>query len=519
MRLLSLILAALLGTASAASAEPVTSSPAPDGVSVTVYRAPERFGPRMDLNWLQGFALISERRTISIPAGEGSIRFEGVAGGIIPESAIVTGLPTGVVEKNQDALLLSPASLLDRSLGRRVHLRRTSLATGQVREQEAVIRSGAGGALVLQTDAGFEALQCTGLNEAIVYPSVPEGLSAKPTLSIRTRSPSATTATVTLSYLATGFDWEANYVGRMRPDGRSLDLFAWVTLANGDETSFVRADTQAVAGRLNRTDQRPPNRGNDGRAEVELRCWPSETTSDIALIERESSDPFAPPPPPPPPPLAMMAPSAEAIVVTGSRVSRRSASQEELGDLKLYRLPEPVTVAAMSQKQVAFLDLTSVPVEVLYRARMSAEDVQESTAAQLMLRAQNERRDRLGVPLPQGSLALFEEQAGRPLLIGETRLTDKAVGEEVELVFAESPGVRWSSLLVDQTRYTRDLRVTVTNANPRPVRFELRLELPDGAKLEVPSARLVRKEGTWLWDATIPANGTGTLTYRVRLPS
>jgi hypothetical protein len=79
--------------------------------------------------------------------------------------------------------------------------------------------------------------------------------------------------------------------------------------------------------------------------------------------------------------------------------------------------------------------------------------------------------------------------------------------------------VRWSSLLLDQTRYTRDLRVTVTNANPRPVRFELRLELPDGAKLEAPSARLVRKEGTWLWDATIPANGTGTLTYRVRLPS
>ena len=64
----------------------------------------------------------------------------------------------------------------------------------------------------------------------------------------------------------------------MRPDGRSLDLFAWVTLANGDETSFVRADTQAVAGRLNRTDQRPPNRGDNGRAEVELRCWPSETT-------------------------------------------------------------------------------------------------------------------------------------------------------------------------------------------------------------------------------------------------
>ena len=42
-------------------------------------------------------------------------------------------------------------SLIDRSLGRRVHLRRTSRATGAVREQDAVIRSGADGAVVLQT--------------------------------------------------------------------------------------------------------------------------------------------------------------------------------------------------------------------------------------------------------------------------------------------------------------------------------------------------------------------------------
>ena len=54
------------------------------------------------------------------------------------------------------------------------------------------------------------------------------------------------------------------------------------------------------------------------------------------------------------------------IIVTGSRhprarsCTRRSAAvmiaqQEELGDLKLYRIPEPVTVAAHAQKQVALL--------------------------------------------------------------------------------------------------------------------------------------------------------------------
>ena len=63
---------------------------------------------------------------MTLPAGETELRFEGVAGGIVPQSAIVTGLPDGIVERNRDAYLLSPESLLDRSLGRRVHLRRTS---------------------------------------------------------------------------------------------------------------------------------------------------------------------------------------------------------------------------------------------------------------------------------------------------------------------------------------------------------------------------------------------------------
>ena len=113
--------------------------------------------------WLNGYALISETRQIAVPAGESEIRFEGVAAGIVPQSVIVTGFPEGIVERNRDADLLSPATLLDRSLGRRVMIRRTSLATGAVREVEAVIRSGADGAVVLQTAEGFEALRCTGL--------------------------------------------------------------------------------------------------------------------------------------------------------------------------------------------------------------------------------------------------------------------------------------------------------------------------------------------------------------------
>ena len=183
-----------------------------------------------------------------MPAGESTVRFEGVAGGLIPQSAIVTGFPEGIVERNRDALLLSPGTLLAHSLGRRVHLRRTG-PTGAVREHEAVISSGADGAVVLRTSEGYEALRCTGMSETLIYDEVPAGLAPTPTLSVRARAQAPVTATVTLSYLATGFDWQANYIANLSADRSRIDLFAWLTLASMDETTYGRSP--ALAGQPN----------------------------------------------------------------------------------------------------------------------------------------------------------------------------------------------------------------------------------------------------------------------------
>jgi hypothetical protein len=166
----------------------------------------------MNIEWLNGFALISERRRIRLPAGESVVRFEGVAGGIVPQSAIVTGFPDGIVERNRDAYLLSPATLIDRSLGRRVHLRRTS-STGEVREQEAVVRSSAAGGVVLETPDGIEALRCTGVPETIVYDGVPDGLSPMPT---RRRSPAGSTTPAPKSPRPKAAHWSCA-AGRVPP--------------------------------------------------------------------------------------------------------------------------------------------------------------------------------------------------------------------------------------------------------------------------------------------------------------
>ena len=518
--LIAFCLAALAIPAAAQSDLPgqVVTSAGPSSVSVTVYRNPNRDPDQaMRLQYLRGYALITEQRTISLPAGAVDLRFEGVAGGIIPQSAIVTGLPNGVLEKNRDAALLSPSALLNGHLGRRVSIRRTSAATGRTREFDADIRTDASGGIVVETAEGFEALQCTGLNETLIYPGVPEGLSAKPTLSVKTRVLQPTRATVTLSYLATGFDWQANYVADVSADGQTMNLFSWVTLANSDETSFQNAQTQTVAGQ--------PNKGRDNiqRAtggSISLRCWPQATTSDIAVQRynrardeaRFSGRPL---------PAPMMAMEAAADSMTLGAAKQMQAKQEELGDLKLYRIPLPVTVAAKSQKQVAMFEKQAVPFKQIYEADMWATNENPSQPLATTIRFQNNEQNRMGLALPAGKLVAFKQAGGARLLLGEGSVDDKAVGEEVEITISNSPLVRYQVEQItedggDNRRY-RNMKVTVTNAAASPAQIELKIGHGNEERLSKTSKRLGRKDGKPLWKVTVPANGSSTLRYRVSL--
>jgi hypothetical protein len=496
------ILALALVAAGPGVAQTIARSPGPERVSVTVYRDLARGESRPNLQWLNGYALISETRRVSIPAGTSELRFEGVAGGILPQSAIVTGL-TGVIEKNRDAYLLSAGTLLDRSLGKRVQLRRTSRASGKVVEQDAIIRSGADGAVVLQTGAGYEALRCTGLAETLVYPEVPAGLSAKPTLSVAVRSAAPIETTVTLSYLASGFDWQADYVATLSADERTLELAAWLTLANGDETGLVNASTQAVAGRVNREAGEAP--GTEVR-QLQLTCWPSGTTSDLPHeVPVPVSTLAAPPPPPPPPPSPER--GGEDIVVTGSRAM--TAERERLGDLQVYRVPEPVTVAANSQKQVALLEQPAVKVRRVYRQRLSVRDSGFDQPAETLLLSRNRPAEGLGLPLPAGGVAVFSHLGGRPILLGEGRIDDLAVGDDVEIRVASATGVRGKVTSDGKNNYT----LRVTNDRAVPISYEAELFAPDRGFTS--QGRLERRNGRPLWRVTIPANGTAELRYRL----
>lgn len=489
------------GVAGSAQAQTVTS-PGPERVSLTVYRAPHG-GGAIDLRNLRGFAMVTETRRVKLPRGTSVVRFEGVAEGIVPVSAVVEGLPGGTVEKNRDARLLSPASLVDGTLGRQVTLTRTDKATGRQVSEEATIVAGPSPGVILQTGSGIEALRCSGLPEKLSFGDVPAGLSAKPVLSVTTTSARAQTVTVTLTYLSSGFDWRASYVATMVPDGGGFDLFAWLTLANANSETFTGAQVQAVAGRLNRIWTQPVERAV---AALRLVCFPQgTTTSDLREQRFEEADeivvtgsrmappmmtaafsPPAPPAPPAPPP-----------------------PPEDLGDLKLYRVPERVTVSSRAQKQLALLSQAHVPFERRYRKIIYPGQKIEAAPTDIVLALRNEKDAGLGVPLPAGDTALYALRGDRRLLLGLGNMTDRAVGETLRL----GAGVS-SQVMVEQAVLPDRLVVlSVTNANPFPVAAEFPIAQA-GGKIVSEGEPLAVVDGIPTWSPVIPANGTAELRYR-----
>ncbi len=546
MRAPAPILAALLALAgSPVLAQDVTASD-PVDTSITIYRAPSRNGGSINLDSLSGFAVITETRRVTIPAGRSRLRFVGVVDGIVPESAIVTGLPGGVIEKNRDTALLSPATLLRASLGKQLLLKRTNPATGKVSFIPAEVTSAHESGVMLRTKDGTEALRCSGMPEALLYEPGTGGLSARPTLSVQTRSARALTATVTLTYLAQGFDWSANYTAQVSPDGKTMDLGGWITLANGNSVSLTNAQTQIVAGGLNRAYVR---QFATAMPRALASCWPMQKTSDVPrkperpyeLVQPFLGLPYdsfdaeldsaevrkmnrmavpmmamasAPPPPPAPaPPVA-----------------------EQLGDLKLYRVPQRTTVAARQMKQTRLVEQRGIPFERIYLAEFPARswsDVTSEVMAAPVLRMRNDKASQLGLPLPAGSFLVEQEHFGRAMLVGEPQLADTAVGEKVELRLGPAPDVTLTRTTLTASKDAAQFpmlsaglfgrlskgeqvqRLEIANASAVPIQIEVKYNT-SGAERLVDADRPVDKiDGRPVFRLEVPANDRIVIHYAV----
>jgi hypothetical protein len=517
-----LLVAASAAPQTRAQDEITVFSPRADAVAVTIYR--------------EDLALITETRTVTLPAGPVTVVIQGVVESLLPQSVVITGAERPLAESNFDFDQLTPLSLLEESVGETVMLTRTNPATGTVTRVLATILS-VGEGVVLRTADGNEALYCSGLPERVEFQRLPESLVATPQLAARLAAGEAGERTLKVSYLAHGFGWSADYVARLNEASDRMELMGWVTLTNNTGTAFDAAEVQVVAGRLNYVDADEGGSAPEEDSSFDLggRYSPSESELqeiDLMLLrscfevpvrllarkeERQYFMSFSP----------ISYAAMEEVVVTGARIA--TATREELADYQLYRVPWATDLAPRQTKQVAFIGKPGVRVDRYYSYRLGDVDEDppdDAVSPSLMLSFENTSRAGLGEPLPSGRVRVFETYSGGEVFAGEVDMADKPVGLPVDLEIGRALNLTLESTTVDSLDDSSDdfdaisvmAEHRVMNNKGVPIEVEIRHGF-SGRFTDVDvrrsSAPAGRKYGDYMWRISVPANEARLLTYEL----
>jgi hypothetical protein len=395
-----------------------------------------------------------------------------------PETALlrVDGAKVTVREQNFNFDLLTPEKLLEKSVGRQVHVVTTNAATGAETTEEATVLSVAGG-VVLKIGDRIE----TASPGRIVFDEVPPNLRARPTLVIDADSDKAGSATAQLSYLTGGLGWQADYVASLSPDEKSLDIDGWVTLTNQSGTTYRDAKLQLVAGDVHRVQQ--------------------------AMMKTMDMMAAAP------------APAAQEM------------SEQSLFEYHLYTLNRPTTIAENQTKQVALMSAASVPVEKEFRFTNLTDrgydsrfGEQERVNATVLVSFVNDDTSHLGMPLPKGTVRVYKaDNDGQVQFVGEDAIDHTPKNEDVRLTLGQAFDV---TARARQTKYEKisdsvyesAYEIELKNAKKEPVTVALVEDVPGTWKILSESAKHEEVNSNRLrWEVQIPAEGSAKLDYAVRV--
>ena len=253
----------------------------------------------------------------------------------------------------------------------------------------------------------------------------------------------------------------------------------WLTLTNKTSKSFKDAELAVVAGQVNRAAQ---SNNYNPTPRFSANCEQSATrrnydrviatglSRDLGFVS--ASDLIAPAPP-----VLEVASGA----FSAKTVSVREATRETLGDYKLYRAPQPVTVSAHQTKQIAFLLKPEIEYDVVHKRRVDLRRLSR-VASPLMpsdveYEIDNSVDGTLAQPLPKGTLRLMSEtENGQTLFSGEASVDNLAVDLPFEVKLAESFLVTSSlDFGTDETDegLTWKLSADVHNASLEPILAEV----------------------------------------------
>lgn len=431
-------------------------------------------------------ALVRDVRNVPLQHGNVKVRFVDVSERIQPETVMLKDLSSGRINVAQiffDNNLLTPQTLLESHVGKKVTVVRTNPTTGAEIQEQAEVLSAQNG-IILKIGNRIE----TSVPGRIVYDHIPDGLQAKPTLTIELDSNTSRSQQLELDYLTNGISWNANYVAQLNDKENRMNLSGWAAISNNSGTEFGNARVQLIAGSPNLTNARP------------------------MLMAAARSAKF------------------DAVDATSNQIA-----EESFADYHLYTLPNKVTLANNQTRQYSLLNANGVKVKkqwvlnggsYYYRSRMT--NISANLPVNVTVEFKNVKADRLGMPLPAGTVRFYQtDSRGNQQFLGESMMSHTPVEGVVNLKMGDSFDVTGSrkqthfELLPSQDqsvrKYESTYEIVLKNAKSNSVTVQIREPIPGNWVVLEENHPHARDGMTAIWNIHVPANGQAALIYRVRV--
>lgn len=458
----------------AASQEKVSTLADQKEVAVTIYN--------------ENLALVKDRRTIVLPAGESVLAFREVSGMMRPETALLqnsseqNGLV--VIEQNFDFDLLTPQKLLEKYVGKKIGVVKTHPTTGEETVEDATVLSSNNG-VVLRVGDRIE----TGFSGGrLIFPDVPDNLRDKPTLVMQLASRKESAQDLELSYLTGGLNWQADYVAELNSVESRLNLLGWVTLTNTSGTSYKNARLQLVAGDVHQVQP---------------------------IFEKKYRE--------------------QAVDIAYAAEAPRMA-EESLLDYHLYTLDRKTNILENQTKQVSLLQADNIASskEYLlkgqdYYYRNRAGDLGTRIKVAVYLSFENTKPENLGLPLPKGIVRVYkQDSSGAVQFVGEDRIDHTPENETVRLMLGYAFDITADRKQTDfkklagfgEYNYVFESAYRIELKNGKDEEVVVRVVEPMPGDWQIlsenhPHKKISSSEAEWF--ITIPAKGSAELLYRANV--
>jgi len=450
----------------------------------------------------QNFALVSERRPLTLKQGRNEVVLLDISPMLDTQSLWLQWVgrpaPAEILAHTYDMGVQDGDSLLRRYLGKQVELLQYGSDGRVIGVLEGRLISMDANRLILEASPlSTIASAVPQLPRRAIYVN-PQGtlrlpveadMPLIPALRLQVQAPNEGNAALTVSYLTGGLDWDADYIAVLRGEN-ALKLECWATVTNQTGLTFPNARVSLATGVA------PPESVQVAFGRAESFEWRDR-------------------------------PAVGAI-------ARRIVPQP-LGEVYTYPLAQPVSIQDARQSRLLLHEAPQVPVQKRYIYRAPSlwanaapgigKEVRRDKA-EVSLVLENRKEHGLGIPLPNGSVRLYETDSnGTPRYLGTASLSATPVNQKITLQVGQAFDItgEWQPLrqkVLGRGKVEYEVQITLRNAKSQPVQVLVVQPFGGGWTILNSTQPYTRASATAAqWTLKVPAGGATSVRFTVRVQS